>query len=61
MQRGAENHVCKDKVVINMTHYRFNPFVNFELLATVYEKDSLLFVSNSQIDYECFKEKRDSI
>lgn len=57
MQRGAENHVCKDKVVINMTHYRFNPFVNFELLATVYEKDSLLFVSNSQIDYECFKEK----
>jgi hypothetical protein len=57
MLQVSENHICRNKVLINIAHYRFTPFINYDLLISVYGKDSLVFIAHNPRDYEVFKEK----
>jgi len=49
------NHICKNKILINMTSYRFSDSLNFDLLVDTYGVDAILFITNCQDDYNMFK------
>jgi len=53
----VENHTCKNKIIINMTHYRFSPSINYQLLVSTYGLESLLFLASNLDDYRYFKEQ----
>uniref|UniRef100_A0A6C0I436 Uncharacterized protein n=1 Tax=viral metagenome TaxID=1070528 RepID=A0A6C0I436_9ZZZZ len=56
MLQDSENHLCRNKVLINIAPYRFSPFINYELLISTYGKDSLIFIAHNKRDYDVFKE-----
>jgi hypothetical protein len=52
---NVNEHPCKNKILVNMTSYRFCECLNFDLLVSTYDIETILFISNNQNDYEYFK------